>query len=255
MDQEKNAASFQGKILKDQEKYIEINLQGIVTVVSVDDLQMENHIRIVVDKFTLKQGATATEAESSDLLQPGDTIERIKGKKQNDYLVNTQPAEGNILQGLKMVFGQGGDDLYSEDELLENQGLKRVGESWPVNIPKHIEVMKNQNLSQSPESIHGRTTLEKIVDHPSGPCAEVKHRIELKPFSAPLPAGSQVRHMVMVVDQWHLLPLDPKAIIPKQDFKIQTEGEFSMRPNPQTPMIDFKFTKLRTVAVENFRVD
>lgn len=255
VDQEKNAASFQGKILKEQEKYIEISFQGVVHVVSVDEDHMENHIRIVVDTCTLKQGSTANEAESSNLLQPGDIVERIKGTKQNDYLVNSQPAEGNTLQGLKMVFGQGGDDLYTEDELLENQGLKKVGESWPVNIPKHLEVLKNQNLSQTPESIHGRTTLEKIVDHPSGQCVEVKHHLELKPFSAPLPAGSQVRHMIMKIDQRHLVPLDPNAILPEQEFKIQTEGEFSMQPNPQTPMIDFKLSKLRTVKTENVRAD
>jgi hypothetical protein len=185
---EQMTMSSQGQVLRKNKKFISAKLEGIVTVLEVDELKREKKLSLLVSKSVMYTNVNDKEEEA---LPKGTQIiaQRRDGKKE--FLIDGKIANEDIAKMLDLFITFPATQA-TDDDIFGTNERKKVGDSWAVNSVNALKDLASDGIVVDLAKIEGSTKLERIVEVEGIKCLLLSASIEVSGVVPPLPSGLTV---------------------------------------------------------------
>jgi hypothetical protein len=219
--------SSQGQVLRKSKKFISAKLEGIVTVLEVDELKREKKISLLVSKSMMYSNVNDREEEA---LPKGTQViaQRRDGKKE--FFIDGKIANEDIDDMLD-IFITIPATQATDDDIYGTKERKNVGESWAVNSVNALKDLASDGMVVDLAKMEGSTKLERIVEVEGIKCLLLSASIEVSGVVPPLPSGLTVEKSNVSAIFTGEFPLDisirPLSQIHKMTFEFVAKGKSS----------------------------
>ncbi len=219
--------SSQGQVLRKNKKFISAKLEGIVTVLEVDELKREKKLSLLVSKSMMYTNVNDKEEEA---LPKGTQViaQRRDGKKE--YLIDGKIANEDIDDMLD-IFITIPATQATDDDIYGTKERKNVGESWEVNNVNALNDFASDGMVVDLAKMEGSTKLERIVEVEGIKCLLLSASTEVSGVVPPLPSGLTVEKSNVSAIFTGEFPLDisirPLSQIHKMTFEFVAKGKSS----------------------------
>lgn len=160
--------------------------------------------------------------DKSEVLPAGTAVTASVENNQERFLVNGKPVDAETQFALSLVASLRNEETL-DYEALGTDKPRQIGESWDVNAEPIVSTFQKFNLGLSPESLQGRTTLERLVKVGEVECLEIAAKIYIKKLAPPLPEGLQMKRFFGSIRFSGKLPVDPALGLLEEMLDLSVE--------------------------------
>jgi hypothetical protein len=185
---EQMTMSSQGRVLRKNKIFISAKLEGIVTVLEVDELKQEKKLSLLVSKSLMYTNVNDKEEEA---LPKGTQViaQRRDGKKE--FLIDGKIANEDIAKMLDIFITIPATQV-TDDDIFGTKERKNVGDSWAVNNVNALKDLASDGIVVDLAKMEGSAKLERIVEVEGIKCLLLSASIEINGVAPPLPSGLTV---------------------------------------------------------------
>lgn len=166
---EKMIMSAQGQVIQKNASTHEMMLEGIVTVLEVDDLKEERKLSLDISRCLVSAGG---ESGQKEVLKKGTQIVAQRKNGHDEFLVDGEAAAKDVATLLGHFISLRSGHV-NDDHIFGTKERKKVGDSWPVNRDKAAADLTAKGIKVARENITGNTTLEKLVEVDGRKCLKL----------------------------------------------------------------------------------
>jgi hypothetical protein len=245
---EQMTMSSQGQVLRNNKRFLSAKLEGIVTVLQVDELKREKILSLLVSKSVMSTNVNANKEEA---LPTGTQVVAQLRDGQKEFLIDGKAVSEDIAKMLDL-FISFPTTQTTDDDIFGTKERKKVGESWTVNSIMAVKDLASDGVEVDLANIKGHTKLEKVVTVEGIKCLLLSAKMEISKLVPPLPSGLTVEKSNMSAIFSGEFPLDisirPLSQKNNMSMEVLAKGKFS----PDTPEVTLS-TEMTKSGYEKYR--
>ncbi len=242
------------KVLKAKKFEFKATIEGIVTILKIDNLKRASKLKFVVKKCLASYGDNPNKIE---ILQKDSTIIITTQEKKTLFLFHDKQLPPRIAKVLDLFI-----DLphsqSTDDDIFAPAERKKVGDKWKINSVQAATDLTTTGLKVKPKNITGDVTLEKVVTVGKTECLLIKADMKIKDISLPMAPGLDTKKSIMSAIFSGDFPVDPEAktydiLTSNKTFSMEFEAEGESSPDHPLIKISMKINKSVIKKTQNLK--
>lgn len=228
------------EVIENAKQFFSIQLEGVVTVLQIDEHKRENKIKLLVSTCLLSKEEHSMESEA---LPTGTEMVIQLREGDEEVFVNGEPADDDIVKMVKMV-----NLLYArevtDDDMFGTKEPKKVGDYWAINTIEATKDLADEGVQIAIEDVHGTTTLEKVAVVDGIDCLQLAIAMEITKAVPPLPPGVHLESSRVVAQVSGMLPIDTslRVLSSAKNMSMELVAKGTMQPNTPEVTVSIKNT-------------
>ncbi|MBI1375321.1 MAG: hypothetical protein GC159_21600 [Phycisphaera sp.] len=230
-----NAASQDGRVLKEQRAAFTTLAEGVLTVKVIDEQKRAIEYAFEVARCQIKPDG----GEARDLLPAGTRVAMFRHAGKDVFMVDDKA----VIEDVEEVLGgliELPDSAETDDDVFGTTQRQSVGSSWKINNARLAKMLALLDLEVDTEKVSGTSTLEKVGVVDGVPCMTVKTKAVVSDTSARVPAGLTLESSKVTIDVSGQYPLDTSREMMSNE--IGMVFDIGMKATPSSGGPDVKIT-------------
>ncbi len=215
----------EGRVVREDELTIRIELQAIMEVLEVDDAGRPLKEVLNIQYFVYGLGGELTEAMATGSKIYAETV-----GFDTVFSLAEGPMPALARAALEIVISTYRGDVPDEDLIFGTVKYQQVGNSWPVNAEAFSYAMRSSGVDVNQQTLQGTARLvgiEKLQDYE---CLRVEAQVEVPDFvMTDLPPGVEFKDGRAEIAVSGLFPTD--LGLPKLQDKTSVKMEMVLKNN------------------------
>lgn len=243
---EQMTMSAQGEVLRSDKFSLTAKLEGIVTVLQVDELKRERKLRLLVSKSVMSMNGNINEEEA---LPKGTQVVAQLRDRRKEFLIDGKNVPEEIAKMLDL-FISFPTTRVTDDDIFGTKERKKVGDSWAVNSMEAAKDLATEGINVDAENIKGSTTIEKVVVVDGKKCLQLSAKLEISMLAPPLPPGLTVEKSNMSAAFSGTFPFDTSIPRLSEGENMTMEVVAKGKLNPDSPEVTLSIKMMKSVQMK-----